>query len=341
MSYDVYGVGNAIMDIQVRCTDDFLQANGLEKGMMTLVDEAQQEKILQALEGHTVNYCSGGSAANTIVGIADMGGTTAYACKTGSDDFGTQYLEEMRHLKVNMGVAPAKIGATGTCVVLITPDAQRTMLTCLGASTTLSADDIDEAEIARAKYVYIEGYLFAGEQTKAAALKAIDLAVAHGVKVALTISDPFLIGICRDEFIRLMEGPIDLLFCNEEEAKALVGQSDAIACAKFMHQYCESVAVTLGEKGSVIMHGGEVIAIEGVAVDALDSTGAGDMYAAGVLFGITSHLSWQQSGHIASHAAARVVAQLGARLPQGFVAKDMLELLENTVEKSLSSLARQ
>ncbi len=338
MSYDVYGVGNAIMDIQVRCSDDFLKIHGLEKGMMTLVDEAQQAKILHALDDHAVNYCSGGSGANTIVGIANMGGSTAYACKTGRDNFGVQYLEEMKHLTVSMNVDTASEGATGTCVVLITPDAQRTMLTCLGASTTLSVDDINEAEIARAKYVYIEGYLFAGEQTKEAALKAIDLAAKNGVKVALTISDPFLIGICRDEFIRLMEGPVDLLFCNEEEAKALVGKDDAIACAKFMHEHCENVAMTLGAKGSIIMHKGQVIPIEGVAVDAVDTTGAGDMYAAGVLFGITSPLSWQQSGHIASHAAAEIVAQLGARLPQGFVANEVLQLLDSTVEKSLSQL---
>jgi len=338
MSYDVYGVGNAIMDIQVQCDDAFLTQHGIEKGIMTLVDEQQQAQILKALSNHEVHYCSGGSAANTIVGIADMGGQCAYACKTGSDNYGTQYVEEMHHLGIAASVPPATTGATGTCVVLITPDAQRTMLTCLGASTTLTADDISEAEIAKAQYVYIEGYLFAGEQTRAAALKAIELAVQNCVKVALTISDPFLIDICRDEFNRLIKGPVDLLFCNEEEAKALTGETDPIACAKAMHEHCENVAMTLGKNGSIIMHGGEVFPIEGVSVQAIDTTGAGDMYAAGVLFGITNNLSWQQAGHIASHAAARVVAQLGARLPQGFATHDMLQLLNTTVDESLLPL---
>ncbi len=326
MNYDVLGVGNAIMDMQVRCDDAFLKAMDIEKGVMTLTDESRQQLILDALSEHNINFCSGGSAANTIVGIAEMGGKTAYACKTGSDQFGQQYLNEMKQLGITLETSPNN-GQTGTCVVLITPDAQRTMLTSLGVSAALTADDIIESEISQAQYVYIEGYLFAGESTKAAALQAIELAKKNGVKVALTISDPFLIDICRDQFQQLIEGPVDLLFCNEDEAKSLTGLDDPIACAQAIHKHCENVALTLGENGSIIMHEGEVFPIEGVEITALDSTGAGDMYAAGVLYGITNGLSWKQAGHLGSHAAARIVSQLGARLPAPLSAEEISALL--------------
>lgn len=327
MSYDVFGVGNAIMDLQVQCDDAFLEANGIEKGIMTLTEPGRQQDILNALSDHNINYCSGGSAANTIVGIADMGGKAAYAGKTGSDDFGQRYIDEMRKLGIAIEV-PASDGASGTCIVLITPDAQRTMLTHLGVSASLCSDDISASEIAKAEYLYVEGYLFAGPSTKAAAYTAIEMAKKQGVKVALTISDPFLINICRDEFQRLIEGPVDLLFCNEDEAKSLTGLDDPIACAHAIHKHCENVALTLGKNGSILMHEGEVIAIEGVEVNAIDTTGAGDMYAAGILYGITNGLSWKQAGHLGSHAAARIVSQLGARLPQRLTRDEIESLLK-------------
>jgi sugar/nucleoside kinase (ribokinase family) len=327
MNYDVFGVGNAIMDLQVQCEDAFLSANDIEKGIMTLTEPERQQHVLNALSDHKVNYCSGGSAANTIVGIADMGGKAAYAGKTGSDAFGKQYIDEMQELGIAIEV-PSGNGASGTCVVLITDDAQRTMLTHLGISGSLCADDIKADEIAKAKYVYVEGYLFAGDSTKAAAYTAIKLAKEHGVKIALTISDPFLIDICRDEFQRLIEGPVDLLFCNEDEAKSLTGLDDPINSAQAIHRHCENVALTLGKNGSILMHEGEVIAIEGVEIDAIDTTGAGDMYAAGVLYGITNGLSWKQAGHLGSHAAARIVSQLGARLPSKLSREEIEGLLK-------------
>lgn len=326
MTYDVYGVGNAIMDLQVQCRDAVLDSIGVEKGIMTLSEEAQQRQVLAGLSDHPVNQCSGGSAANTIVGVADFGGKAAYACKVGSDAFGTQYLDEMRSLGINVEVAPSQ-GDTGTCVVLITPDAQRTMLTHLGVSSTLGPDDINAAEIARAKYVYIEGYLFTGDSTKAAALKAIELAKQQGVKVALTVSDPFLIDLFRDQFIELIEGPVDLLFCNEQEARALTGCDDPVDCAQAIHKHAENVALTLGKNGSILMHEGEVIAVESLPVKAVDTTGAGDMYAAGVLYGITNGLSWQQAGHLGSHAAAQIVSRLGARLPKSYTEQEIRNLL--------------
>ena len=326
MSYDIYGVGNALVDIQARVGDDVIGKLGFDKGVMTLVDEAVQLQVLGQLDHGNVTRCAGGSAANTVMGVADFGGKAAYAAKVGDDALGEFCLADMQQAGVKIEVSPAA-GQTGTCVVLITPDAQRTMLTHLGVSSSLGPEDISEAEIAKAKYVYVEGYLFTGESTKAAALRAIELAKANHVKVAFTVSDPFLIQHFREQFWSLIEGPVDLLFCNYEEARALTGKEDAIDCAQEIHQYAENVALTLGKEGSLIMHGGDAIPVEGVAIDALDTTGAGDMYAAGLLYGITNGLTWHQAGHLASHAAARIVSQLGARLQNPFTQAEIQELL--------------
>jgi sugar/nucleoside kinase (ribokinase family) len=327
MSYDVYGVGNALVDVQAQVTDEIIERLGFTKGVMTLVDENTQAAVLSELDGSPVNRCAGGSSANTVIGLADFGGQAAYAAKVGADALGTFCLDDMRKMGVAIEVLQAA-GQTGTCVVLITPDAQRTMLTYLGVSSTLSPDDIDESEIQKAKYVYVEGYLFNGADTKAAALKVIELAKKNDVKVAFTVSDPFLIHDNRDQFLELIEGPVDLLFCNHEEARSLTGLDDAIECAQWIHERAENVALTLGPNGSILMHKGETIAVEGVEADAIDTTGAGDMYAAGVLYGITNGLSWQQAGHLGSQAAARIVSQLGARLQNRFSREEMRELLD-------------
>jgi sugar/nucleoside kinase (ribokinase family) len=328
MTYDVFGVGNAIVDIQLPVDDAFLHHIDVAKGLMTLVEAEQQVKVLAALAGRATNRCSGGSACNTIVGIADLGGTAAYAGKTGNDDLGKFYADDLRKVGVTVPVPAGTGGTTGTSVILITPDAQRTMLTHLGISATLSAGDIPEAEIAKAQYLYVEGYLFPGDETRAAALRAIDIAKKHGVKVALTISDPFVINLQRDLFWELIKGPVDLLFANLEEARALTGEHDPAKAAQTIHQHATNVALTLGADGSLLMHGEQLYPIEGVRVKAIDTTGAGDMYAAGVLYGLTHGMTWQQAGRLASHAAARIVAQLGARLDRKFTAEEIRKLTE-------------
>jgi sugar/nucleoside kinase (ribokinase family) len=327
MTYDVLGVGNALVDIQAQVTDDVLDRLGFSKGMMTLVDEPTQHTVLSTLDGRPLHRCAGGSAANTIMGIADLGGVAAYAGKVGDDELGEFCLKDMRQLGVTIEVPPSGAAQTGTCVVLITEDAQRTLLTHLGVSSTLGPRDIEEDEIRKAQYVYIEGYLFTDPGPKAAALKAIDLAKKNDVKVALTVSDPFLIDLFRDEFWELIKGPVDLLFCNLEEARSLTGHTDPIDCAHEIHQHAQNVALTLGSNGSLLMHQGQTIPIEGVKTTAIDTTGAGDMYAAGVLYGITNGLSWHKAGHLASHAAARIVAQLGARMAHKFTPDEMQALI--------------
>ena len=325
--YDVYGVGNSLVDIQARIDDSVLETLQFPKGIMTLVDEATQSRVLETIRGAKITRCAGGSAANTIAGLADFGGKGAYAGKTGVDELGEFWLKDMRNLGVTNEVPPAA-GQTGACVVLISDDAQRTMLTHLGVSATLGPNDISEAEIRKAKYVYIEGYLFAGDSTKVAAMKAIELAKKNHVKVAFTVSDPFLINMHRELFWSLIEESVDLLFCNLEEARSLTGLVDPVDCAQKIHHHAADVALTLGADGSLLMSGGHAIPIEGVTTKALDTTGAGDMYAAGILYGITNGLTWKQAGHLASHAAARVVAQLGARLATPFTPAEVAKLID-------------
>ena len=325
MTYDVFGVGNAIVDIQLQVDDAFLHHIDVAKGLMTLVEAEQQLKVLTALAGRATNRCSGGSACNTIVGVAEFGGTAAYAGKTANDDLGKFYIDDLKKVGVTLPVKGGK-GATGTSVILITPDAQRTMLTHLGISSTLSPDDLPEAEIAKAKYLYVEGYLFPGDATRAAALRAINIAKKHGVKVALTLSDPFVINLQRDLIWKLIEGPVDLLFANLEEARALTGEHDPIEAARKIHKHATNVALTLGADGSLLMNGDKAIPIEGVPTKAVDTTGAGDMYAAGVLYGITHGLSWKQAGHLGSHAASRIVSQMGARLDKKFTPAEIKKI---------------
>jgi sugar/nucleoside kinase (ribokinase family) len=326
MTYDVFGIGNALVDIQAHVSDETLDELKFAKGIMTLVEDGAQQQVLAHLNSRDVTRCAGGSAANTIMGIAEFGGKAAYAGKVANDEIGEFFLADMRNRGVKIEVAPAQ-GQSGTCVILITEDAQRTMLTNLAVSSTLQPEDISEEEIRASKYVYVEGYLFTGEPNRSSALRAIELAKKNNVKVAFTVSDPFLIQYHKEEFWNLIEGPVDLLFCNLDEARALTGQHDPAACAREIHRHAENVALTLGPDGSILMHNGETIYIPGVPVKAVDTTGAGDMYAAGILYGITNGLSWEQAGRLASHAASRIVGQLGARLKTPFTREEIAEII--------------
>ena len=311
---DVYGVGNALVDVQVRVDEDFIVRHGLKKGHMQLVDARRQAQVLAALAGHPVNRCSGGSAANTVVGVAELGGRSAYCGKVGDDELGRFYRDDLDAVGVRFEGASSS-EPTGTALVLVTPDAQRTMLTCLAASALLDAPDVRTTPLDDCAYLYVEGYLLPGESTRRAALAAIEAAKARGVRVALTVSDPFVVAQSAALLWDLIDGPVDLLFCNEIEAAALVGTDDMVECARALHRRATNIALTLGAKGSVLMHEDTLHPVEGVKVDPVDTTGAGDMYAAGILYGVTHGLSWPEAGRLASHAAARVVSTLGARLP--------------------------
>ena len=315
MTLDVYGVGNTLVDIQVQVSDQLLDSLGFAKGMMTLVDHEPQQKVLAALGELPRNQCAGGSAANTILGIAGLGGRTAYAGKVGNDPLGQFCLEDMRANQVTVDV-PFSDGPTGTCLVLITDDAQRTMLTYLGVSADVGPDDVDPKLLNRSKAVYVEGYLFSAETPRKAAYRAVELAADSEALLALTVSDAFLVDLFRDEFLELARGPVDVLFCNEEEARSLLKNDDTQECARQLGSWVPRVAVTLGGDGAILVQEGQLTHVPGVAAQAIDTTGAGDMFAAGVLFGLTNGLSFEQSARLAHHAAARIVSQLGARLSE-------------------------
>jgi len=322
---DVYGVGNALVDVQVRVDEEFIARHGLKKGHMELVDARRQAQVLDALAGHPVNRCSGGSAANTVVGVAELGGRAAYCGKVGNDALGRFYRDDLDAIGVRFDGASSS-EATGTALVLITPDAQRTMLTSLGASALLDSPDVQLSSLDGCAYLYVEGYLLPGEGTRRAALAAIEAAKSRGMRIALTVSDPFVVAQSAQLLWELIDGPIDLLFCNEIEAAALVGTDDMVECARALHRRATNIALTLGAKGSVLMHEGTLHPVEGVKVDPVDTTGAGDMYAAGILYGLTHGLSWPEAGRLASHAAARVVSTLGARLPAKLSRADVVAM---------------
>ena len=322
---NVLGIGNALVDVQARVPDALLEKVGYEKGVMTLVNDSAQIRVLSELGEIDTHRCAGGSAANTVLGVQQFGGSAAYAGKTADDELGEFFLKDMRTAGVRIEVPPAGDGHTGTCVVLITDDAERTMLTHLGVSATLSADDIDPAECAKAEWVYVEGYLFGTPENQSAARAAIKHAKAGGAKVALTVSDPFLVNAFKADFLELIGGPVDLLFCNLDEARGLTGKERPRDCADALAAYGPRVALTMGAEGSLLVDPLGLEHVAGVPVKAVDTTGAGDMYAAGILYGLTNGLEFEQAGRLGSLAAARVVGQMGARLAEPISRADVEE----------------
>ncbi|MCB0360971.1 MAG: adenosine kinase, partial [Bdellovibrionales bacterium] len=221
-TYDVYGIGNAIIDLQLQVADADIQRFGMKKGAMQLVDTTAQKALLEHFHGQNLNQASGGSAANTMIAIAQLGGRAAYGCLVGDDSFGSFYLEEMAQLGIDVATAPLEDSMTGTCVILITPDAERTMNTHLGASAQFSAQHVHEPAIAAAEWLYVEGYLFASEEGRQAAKRAIALAKSHGTKVALTVSDGFIVEVFG-RVLRTAVKSADLVFANLTEAQLFTG----------------------------------------------------------------------------------------------------------------------
>ncbi len=313
MSFDVYGMCNPLFDIQAELTDEMLVKTGFEKGGMNLIDEAAQKALLTSIDGHIVNTESGGSGANTMIGIALLGGTACYTGKLADDTHGVLYAEKLREKGVQL-CAPLGKGTTGICVVLITPDAERTLCTFLGICRELGPSDVDAEALASSKYLYVTGYLWDTESQKAAVLSAMNTARTHGVKVAMSLSDPFCVNRHKAAFLDIASEYVDLLVGNHEEMQELTDTAspeDAIVATK---ELCDMAAVTVGSSGSLLRDGEAMYAVPAVAVDAIDTTGAGDTYAAGLLYGLTRGLPMEQTGRIACYLASQVVGKLGPRL---------------------------
>jgi len=312
-SLDVVGIGNAIVDVIAQADDAFLARQGLTKGSMQLIDAARAE-ALYAEMGPALEM-SGGSAGNTMAGLASLGGAGAYIGKVAEDELGRVFAHDMRATGLRFDTAPLAAGPpTARSLILVTPDAQRTMNTFLGACVELGPEDIAPELIASAQVTYLEGYLFDPPRAKAAFQKAAEIAHAAGRKVSLTLSDAFCVKRYRDEFRALIGGHIDILFANEAEITALYETASFDAALRAVRGHCAIAALTRSEKGSVLLAGEEMHPIPPVRVDQLvDTTGAGDLYAAGVLFGLTHGRDLATSGRLGSLAAAEVIGHYGAR----------------------------
>ena len=310
---DVIGIGNALVDVLSHESEEFLSRHDLTKGTMHLIDEPQARRLYDAM-GQTVAI-SGGSAANTIVGVASFGGRAQYVGKVRDDQLGDVFSHDLRATGVDYETAAATSGpSTGRCLILVTPDAQRTMNTFLGASFHLGPTDIDPGAVTRARILYLEGYLFDPPAAQEAFRAAASLAHASGRKVSLTLSDPFCVDRHRAAFIDLVEHHVDILFANEAEICALYQAKDFDGALQQVRRHCEIAALTRSARGSVVVAGNEVHVIDAHPVaKVVDTTGAGDLYAAGFLVGLSRGRDLGTCGRLGALAAAEVISHVGAR----------------------------
>lgn len=321
MSKTTYGlctIGNALVDVLAPVSEDFLSDQaakyGMAKGSMNLINAERALELYEAMGKGT--EASGGSAGNTIAAFASFGGKGAYIGKVGNDQLGETFRHDLKSIGVNHATAPAVESGThtGRCMVLIAPDGDRTMNTFLGAAVELSPSDIDEATITSSAVTYLEGYLFDPPLAMEAFYKAAKIAHGAGRKVSLTLSDPFCVGRHRKAFQELVEGHIDILFANEDEIKSLYETNTFEEAAAIVKSKCEIAALTRSEKGSVIINNSAFTEIKAEAVSkVVDTTGAGDCYAAGFLFGYTEGMNMAQCGQLGSIAAAEVISHVGPR----------------------------
>lgn len=310
---DVLGIGNAIVDVLTHTDDDFLSAHEIHKGTMTLIDQDRATKLYAAMPPGV--EVSGGSAANTMVGLASLGGQAAYIGKVRDDQLGEVFAHDLRAAGVGYDIAPASAGpATARCLIMVTPDAQRSMNTFLGVSSTLSEDELDLDAIRSAKITYLEGYLFDQDPAKEAFFKAARTAHDAGRQVALTLSDPFCVDRHREAFQELVEKEVDILFANEAEITSLYQANSFDEALARVKQTCRLAALTRSELGSVIVTGAGTHTVPAEPVDKLvDTTGAGDLFASGFLYGLARDLDLQTCGKLGSLAAAEIISHMGPR----------------------------
>jgi sugar/nucleoside kinase (ribokinase family) len=312
--YDVLGIGNAIFDVLVQTDEGFLAAHGMTKGGMALIDEARALSIYRDMGPAT--EMSGGSAANTIVGIASLGARAAYVGKVRDDQIGRLYSHDIRAAGVAFETTPAVGGpATGCSYILVTPDGERTMNTFLGAAQELTPDDIDPAQVAASSILYLEGYLWDPKSAKDAFVKASTIAHDAGRQVALTLSDSFCVDRYRGEFFDLMRnGTVDLVFANEAELHSLYQTSNFDAALSQLRSDARLAVITRSEKGCVVVSGDGITAVGAFPIEKIvDTTGAGDLFAAGFLFGLVRGVGHERAGRLGALAAAEVIGHIGAR----------------------------
>lgn len=314
--YDLVAIGTALVDVSAKATDEFIasqEPKGMKRGAMSLIDERRAVELYAAM-GAGVET-SGGSAGNTMAGFASFGGKGAFIGKVADDQLGNVFRHDMKAMGVHFTTQPLIVGSqTGRCLILVTPDAERTMNTFLGAGTELSENDIDADLIASSKITFLEGYLFDPPQAKKAFYKAVEIARRAGRKVSLTLSDPFCVERHRADFRDLVEKHVDILFANEHEIMSLYQVSSFDEAIKAVSNHCEIAALTRSAKGSTVVSGGKTVDVAASPVThPVDSTGAGDQYAAGFLYGYTQGRDLATCGRLGSLAAAEVISHVGPR----------------------------
>jgi len=326
--YDVYGIGNAIVDIVTEVEYDFFEKNGIEKGVMTLVDEKRQVELMKVIDMNKSKVTGGGSAGNTVTALSQFGGKAFYSCLVAKDDLGKLFLDDLKKdgVDTNLAHGDCPPGHSGRCLVMTSPDAMRTMNTFLGVSSFLSPEYLDEAAIKASSYVYLEGYLVASPKGLEAMKAAKKLAEKHKVDVALTFSDPSMVKYFSQQMQEVVGASVDLLFCNDEEALIYTGANTINEAREKLREVAKRFVITLGKNGALIYDGDTFIQIEPYPVTAVDTNGAGDMFAGAFMYGITHGHTYAEAGKLASLAASRVVSQWGPRLDRGQVQKVLADL---------------
>jgi sugar/nucleoside kinase (ribokinase family) len=317
MTYHLYGIGAALVDTEIEVSDQDLTTMGIDKGVMTLVDSTRQQELLNHLSNHLIasKRTSGGSAANTIIAASYFGAHTFYSCKVADDENGHFYLNDLKQAGVEYHhETKLQSGITGKCLVMITPDAERTMNTNLGISETVSTAELHPEAISSSQFAYIEGYLVSSNTGRAAAIELRQQAESNGVKTALSLSDPAMVEFFRDGLQEMIGAGVDLLFCNEAEALGYTQTDNLDAASTALQKISKQFAITLGNKGALLFDGSNHIQIAPQAAHAIDTNGAGDMFAGAFLYAITHNHNFTTAGNLASHAAAQVVSQFGPRL---------------------------
>lgn len=314
--YDLYAIGNALVDMEYEVHDEFFKKHQIDKGLMTLVDEERQKYLLDALGTAPKKQQCGGSAANTAIAAAQFGAKSFLTCKVAKDPIGNFYFQDLQDNGVdsNLMHQDREEGITGKCLVMVSPDAERSMNTFLGITSTISKAQVDPEAIRNSQYMYMEGYLVASPTGREAAIHSRKIAESAGVKTALTFSDVNMVKFFREGLREMIGDGIDLLFCNEAEACSFTDSSDIMVAREKLKTIAKTFVITLGENGAVIFDGKTFIDIEPYPTKAVDTNGAGDMYAGAFLFAITNGHGFAEAGALASMSASRVVAQFGPRL---------------------------
>jgi sugar/nucleoside kinase (ribokinase family) len=316
MNYDLVGIGNALVDIEVQVDDAFIEKTSVTKGGMTLSSIEDQNNILESLKSSSKKISSGGSAANTIHGASLLGAKSYYFGCVANDSHGKHYTEDMQNCGVGFSGPGSDEQGTGTCVVLITPDTERTMLTHLGVSSSLHPENVDETIVKNSRGVYVEGYLWTADETREAGQHMAGIAKKEGILVSFTLSDAFVVNSFKESLVEFIDSYVDILFCNEVEAQAMTGESDSLSAFKKLQATVDTVFLTLGSKGSLVGKSGQQpVEVKTFPVKAVDTTGAGDLFAAGALYGVLKNYSLEESAIIGSYCAAQVVSHMGGRLP--------------------------